>query len=154
MDKIKDDLNDFVEKLESAEHDLMEAGKELVNKNESLELKECQIKKLTSELNKCEEGLVRNLQLQQQYEDEKAKLNAENRKLLNAAETLKQNQQLLEKEMNELKSNNETLHNELKKLSLLNEEDKQKAEMLNYYKTKCEELSIHNKPLVYFKFTI
>lgn len=145
-------MNDFTERLESAEQDLVEAGKELASRSEAAELRECQVKKLSCELNRCEAELVRNLQLQQKYEDDKAKLNAENRKLLNTSETLKQNLEILEKEMNELRGDNEALHEELKRTSYTAEEDKDG--LLNYYKAKCEEFSSQNRSSVFHKVNL
>ena len=84
---------------------------------------------MAKELNKCEEELVRNLHLQQRYEDEKAKLNAENRKLANTAESLKQSLEFVEKELNELRGSNTMSHEEQKNV--------------NYYKAKYEDLLIH-----------
>ena len=87
-------------------------------------MRESQIKSLEAELSTRETEIVKHLQIQQKYEDDKARLYAENRKLEAEAATAKRDLEFLEKEMAEQKADNEDIRHELKKYSQVEERAK------------------------------
>ena len=135
---MQNEVNELTQQLKDSKRNQIDLDKELKISNENFELKNEQLRKLTSEFNKCEMDLVKNLQLQREYEDEKMKLTSENRKLNAVSESLKRDMEFLEKEMNELRGDNEALREELEFGNKEGEENKSKDELMDYYKAKLD----------------
>jgi septal ring factor EnvC (AmiA/AmiB activator) len=108
-----------------------------------MQLKQFRIREMECEFNKRETELLRYLQIQQQYEDEKGKLYSENRKLEAEIETLRRNYEFIDKEVQNTKADNEVLKNKLKDANNILEDAKDKESLLMFYKEKvdkCDEI--------------
>ncbi len=101
-------MTETVEALETVQKKAAEAEGDLA-------LKQSQVKAVEEELSKREAEIVRHLQLQQKYEDDKGKLYAENKKFEAESATAKRGLEFAEKEMAELKTDSDAVRRELKK---------------------------------------
>jgi len=143
LKKIEEELKDVLNNYERAARILEEVNKKAIRGEEDIELKNARIQSLNKELNEREEELVRNLQIQQKYEDEKTKLYTENCKLAADLEVLRRDLEFTEGIVFNLKSDNKELKDKLQECERSIENTKIKEELLTYYKekvNKCDEI--------------
>ena len=127
-------------KLKDAENTIVNNRKK---NNEELQLKQFRIREMECELNKRETELLKYLQTQQQYEDDKGKLYSENKKLEAELEALRRDYEIIEKEAQSIKSDNDLLKNKLKNVNNILENVTDKENLLIFYKekvNKCDEI--------------
>ena len=127
----------MAKKLHTNEIELAEVQKKLAETAEDVKLHQRKANELEAELTKREAELVKNLQIQQKYEDDKSKLYGENRRLEAEIENLKRDLEFVEKEMGETKNDNDALRDELKKMIQLADTVRSKDELMEFYKEKA-----------------
>ena len=111
-------------------------NKKINDSTENMEIKDYQSKNLNIELDRKEHDLIKNMKLQQEYEDDKIRIYGKNRRLSSYIIKLKKGIEMMGKEILQLKEDNEYLR--LNKNENSGDEVRNKNELADYYKEELE----------------